>query len=233
FPDYFGHNWDAVYDCLTDLAGEDLSPAILAITAGNAFLQGMGAEWETGQRVFADAAVFWRERGRVLLVLLLADAPLPGTANLPPACLPQLATLGVERQITAADDRIRALNRAGEAAEALALGEALVRRFPDHPRASFVLAGVHDFQGREAEAAPLYQRALRLGLRGDDLQRSYVQYGSTLRNIGQYAEAVGVLREGQARYPDDVAIQAFLALALFSADRPAEALATALSVLTA
>lgn len=87
FPDYFGHNWDAAYDCLTDLAGGDLSPAVITITAGETFLHGMGAEWEKGHRVFTDAAAFWRAQGRLLLVLLVAGEPLPGISDVPPACL--------------------------------------------------------------------------------------------------------------------------------------------------
>jgi tetratricopeptide (TPR) repeat protein len=233
FPAYFGHNWDAAYDCLTDLASADAKPAVLFITHGAEFLAGMEADWATGERVFTDAAAFWQRGGRLLLVLLVSDTPLPGTPTLPPDCLEQVAPpADAEHEITVADERIRLLNRSGKFEDALQAACELVGRFPDNPHAHFVLAGTLDFQDREADAVPPYQRAWELGLAGDDVPRFYVQYGSTLRNVGQFGEAVRGLQEGRARFPENAAIQAFLALALFSAGRAAEALATALSIVT-
>jgi tetratricopeptide (TPR) repeat protein len=234
FPEYFGHNWDATYDCLTDLAGGDEQPAVVLITHGQQFLAGMSPEWKTAQRVFADTADFWQGRGRLFLVLLVSDTPLPEVDVLPPVCLKQvLSTVDAEQEITLADQRISTLNRAGQFEEALQIAQELVARFPDNPRAHFVLGGTFDFQDRELDAVLPYQRAWELGLSGDDVPRFYVQYGSTLRNVGQFDEAVRILREGRERFPENAAIQAFLALALFSAGRPADALATALAVLAA
>lgn len=233
FPDYFGHNWDAVYDCLTDLASADAQPAVLLITSGAQFVAGMGREWETGQRVFTDGIEFWQRGDRLLLVLLVSNFALSGVSELPPDCLEHVTPpLAEDEEITLADERISRLNRAGSFAEALQLGQELVARFPNNGRTHFLLGGAFDFQGHEVEAVAPYQRAWELGLSGDDIPKFYVQYGSTLRNIGQFDESVRVLQEGHARFPEDAAIQAFLALALFSAGRAAEALATALSIVT-
>jgi tetratricopeptide (TPR) repeat protein len=232
FPGYFGHNWDAAYDCLTDLANSGEQPSVLFIASGDQFLPGMGPEWTMGQRVFTDAAAFWQASGRLLLVLMVSDTDLPGVPALPPECLERIvAPVDADHEITLADEHIRTLNRSGNFEAALQESRQLVTRFPDNPRPHFVLAGTLDFQDREAEAVPPYQRAWELGLVGDDVSRFYVQYGSTLRNVGQFEEAVRVLQEGRARFPENAAIQAFLALALFSAGRAAEALATALSIL--
>ena len=231
FPDFFGHNWDAVYDCLTDLASADRRPVVLLISGGEAFLAGMGAEWTTGQRVFRDAAAFWQEGGRRLLMLLVSDAALTETPPLSQSCLEQvLSPPDAGYEISLADERIRMLNRAGRFDDALRLAQDLVTRFPANPRAHFVLGGTFDFQDRELDAVAPYQRAWKLGLTGDDVPRFYVQYGSTLRNVGQFAEAVRVLEEGKTRFPEYVPLQAFLALALFSAGRMAEALAAALTI---
>ena len=194
----------------------------------------MGSEWTAGQRVFADAASFWQDGGRLLLVLLVSNTSLPGIPTLPPACQEQVAPpMDADHEITLADDRIRTLNRAGRFEDALHIAQELAARYPENPRAHFILGGTFDYQDREADAVPPYQRAWGLGLVGDDVPRFYVQYGSTLRNVGQYDEAVRVLREGRARFPENAAIQAFLALALYSAGHAAEALATALSILAA
>lgn len=128
--------------------------------------------------------------------------------------------------------RIWELNREGHEAEALAVAEALVAAYPDHPRAQFEYAGALDYQGREAEAVASYRRAQELGLSGDDLPRLYVQLGSTLRNIGQKSEAETFLAEGHARFPYHAGIQAFHALALLSVGRCPEAVITLLDLVT-
>src|SRR3954447_15205759 len=87
-------------------------------------------------------------------------------------------------------DRIWALNRENRGNEALDLARSLVDRYPDDPRSHFEYAGVLDFQGREADAVAPYRRAQALGLSGEDLPRLYVQLGSTLRNVGETAEAL-------------------------------------------
>jgi tetratricopeptide (TPR) repeat protein len=84
---------------------------------------------------------------------------------------------------------------------------------------------VLDYQGRESEAVALYRRAQALGLAGDDRLRLYVQLGSTLRNVGETAEAVRFLNEGRERFPKHAAITAFYSLALLSSDRCREAVA--------
>jgi tetratricopeptide (TPR) repeat protein len=135
--------------------------------------------------------------------------------------------------LDAAIGQIEALNRAGKAEEALAAARALVDRDPNNPRAQFAYGGVLDAQGREAEAVAPYQRALVLGLAGDDLPRLYVQYGSTLRNLGKAWDAAHLLEEGLAHFPDYAPIRIFHALALVSAGCADEAAVELLDVILA
>ena len=104
-------------------------------------------------------------------------------------------------------------------------------RPPGDAAAAYEWASVHDFLGREGEAIPLYQRALDLGL--DDVRRpqALVQLASSLRNVGRAGDAVRMLEhlEGDGIVGD--APKAFLALALFDAGRPGDALRVALSAL--
>lgn len=93
----------------------------------------------------------------------------------------------------------------------------LFEEHPDDPRAAYEYASAFDFAGREAEAAPLYERALAGGLEPDIERQATIQYASTLRNLDRAAEAVDLLRAAAARYPGDAAVTAFLALALSSA----------------
>jgi Flp pilus assembly protein TadD len=99
----------------------------------------------------------------------------------------------------------------------------LAGQHPGDARALFEYAGALDFAGREAEAAPVYEQAFSAGLAGDDLRRGLIQYGSTLRNLGRFDEAVSVLRGADEQFPGHDSIVAFLALALTSAGRCEEA----------
>jgi len=101
----------------------------------------------------------------------------------------------------------------------------LARQYPGDASALFEYAGALDFAGREAEAAPAYEQAFSAGLDGDDLRRGLIQYGSTLRNLGRYGEAVSALRRADEQFPGNDSVAAFLALALTSAGRCHEAVA--------
>lgn len=70
-----------------------------------------------------------------------------------------------------------------------------------------------DRRGREAEAIPLYQRALKLGLQGQPLRDALVCLASSLREIGKSRAALTQLRRAQTRFPNDKVIHLFLALA--------------------
>lgn len=87
-------------------------------------------------------------------------------------------------------------------------------------KAWFELAGAYDYLGREAEALPCYEKVFDLGiemLSKDDHPRLYIQMGSTLRNLKQYERAVQLLKEGLEKFPNNQALEAFLALTEYSA----------------
>lgn len=100
--------------------------------------------------------------------------------------------------------------------------------------ALFELASSNDSTGREAQAAPLYRRALAVGLTGIRRRRAAIQLASTLRNLGHADEAVALLRAERERTSDDLddAVAAFLALALVDTGREREATALALDALS-
>jgi tetratricopeptide (TPR) repeat protein len=86
----------------------------------------------------------------------------------------------------------------------------------------------HDREGREREAIKLYDQAWKAGVPEGARKRFLVGYGSTLRNVGRAEDAVAILGEAVAAYPDYPALVAFLALALAEAGHPKAALATML-----
>mgnify|MGYP003434538287 FL=1 len=95
-------------------------------------------------------------------------------------------------------------------------------------RAAFELAGMYDSLGFEAEAGEEYERALELGLDEARHAQLAVQYGSTLRNLGRFDEAIAVLQDAPTHESTGSAPRVVLALALHSAGRKDEALQVAI-----
>jgi tetratricopeptide (TPR) repeat protein len=107
-------------------------------------------------------------------------------------------------------------------------------RGPDDARAEFERGGARDSAGRPAEAVALYRRALALGLDEEHRPQCVVQLASSLRNMGEYDDALDVIRAEQESFPDSSyadAISAVHALVLASAGRPAQGLSVALLAL--
>ena len=117
-------------------------------------------------------------------------------------------------------------------APTIAYFERLLAEHPDHPVLVLEVAGAYDTAGREDEAAVQYERAMVLGLEGDDLRRCLCQYGSTLRWLGRLDESVAVLEGARARFPQSDSVRVFLALTLAEAGRTEAAVAQLLTVIT-
>jgi tetratricopeptide (TPR) repeat protein len=100
----------------------------------------------------------------------------------------------------------------------------------DEARREYEVGGEHDSAGREEEAIAHYERALELGLDEELMPGLLLQYGSTLRNVGRLDDALAVLSDGVARYPDHAALRIFRAFALASAGRDREALVDVLNL---
>ena len=96
----------------------------------------------------------------------------------------------------------------------------------DPARAAFERAAAHDRAGREAEAIPDYEEALRLGLPDQVRQQALVGLGSSLRNVRRHRDAVEVLRGAVSEYPGHAGLRLFLALALWSGGDEREAFRT-------
>ena len=86
------------------------------------------------------------------------------------------------------------------------------------------LAYEADSAGREEEALVHYRRALELGVPAAELAPALLGFGSTLRNVGSVDESVSVLTEAVERFPEHAALRVFLAYALWTAGRQADAM---------
>ena len=99
--------------------------------------------------------------------------------------------------------------------------------------AAFERASAFDSTGHSDMAIPLYREALAGGLEGMRRRRATIQLASSLRNLGQAAESIALLRAEQRAGSDELddALSAFFALALADSGREREGLSLALTAL--
>jgi len=115
-----------------------------------------------------------------------------------------------------------------------AIDKLVAERDHNDPEALFEAAGARDYAGLEAEAEPLYRRALENGLDAALRPRAIIQLASTLRNLGQLDESIALLEQQLNAHPDDEwtgPTAAFLALALTSRGDPTLGASVALMAL--
>jgi hypothetical protein len=88
FPDYFGRNWDAVYDCLTDLSWLPAVGYVLVVDGFDHLAMNEPGQWDIGLKVLREACAFWRPLPRSMYALLCGPGELaPGVPPLPSTCL--------------------------------------------------------------------------------------------------------------------------------------------------
>jgi hypothetical protein len=88
FPDYFGRNWDAVYDCLTDFNWLPAAGYVLVLDGFDQLATNEPGQWAIGLKVLRQACAFWRPLPRPMYALLYGTSELaPGVPSLPAPCL--------------------------------------------------------------------------------------------------------------------------------------------------
>lgn len=90
----------------------------------------------------------------------------------------------------------------------------ILQEQPSNPQVHYQIAWTHDALGKEADAAPAYEKAIALGLEGEDLEGAYLGLGSTYRCLGDYKSSDRVLTRGRELFPENGALRAFHALTL-------------------
>jgi len=76
FPDYFGHNWDAFYECLTDLEQASGTGLVVVLRKASGFARAEPDEFATAVDALRDAANFWETGGGRLLAIVELEAPV-------------------------------------------------------------------------------------------------------------------------------------------------------------
>jgi RNAse (barnase) inhibitor barstar len=73
-PDYFGHNWDALHECMLDFAGRGVPGAIVHWRRGTELARRAPESVTTALEILEDAAAYWSASGRIFLVVVDRDS---------------------------------------------------------------------------------------------------------------------------------------------------------------
>jgi hypothetical protein len=85
FPPYFGRNWDALFDCLTDLAWLPAPGYAIVYDHPTPLIRHAPADWAVAQEIFRDAAAYWCAANKPFVILLRRTAGLtPAIPRLDP-----------------------------------------------------------------------------------------------------------------------------------------------------
>lgn len=79
FPAYYGHNWDALEECLLDLSWLPAPGYILLFNHPSRFVSTAPDEWTTARLILEEAVAHWHREGAPLFVIFRrAGLSLPG-----------------------------------------------------------------------------------------------------------------------------------------------------------
>lgn len=92
----------------------------------------------------------------------------------------------------------------------------LVELYPEDPTILFQCACSFDVMGEEAAAVPHYERAIALGLDGEDLEGALLGLGSTYRTLGEYEKSRNIFINGIKLYPTNNAMKVFYSMTLYN-----------------
>ena len=96
--------------------------------------------------------------------------------------------------------------------------------FPDDAQVNFQCAWIHDLLGLEREAIPFYEKAVQVGLSGEDLQGALLGMGSTYRCIGEYQKAKETFEHALEIFPNNYEFKVFLSMTYYNLNEHSKAM---------
>jgi RNAse (barnase) inhibitor barstar len=81
-PSHFGHNWDALEECLGDMEGVEGKGAVLYYDHIDGLLAAHPDQFETLVEIVRDAVEAWKEDGTAMVVILSGTKAPKGVAKL-------------------------------------------------------------------------------------------------------------------------------------------------------
>ena len=81
-PTSFGHNWDALEECLTDLEWVDAEGYVLYYDHIDGLLDAHPDQFETLVEILRDAVATWKQEGSAMIVLMSGSKAPKGVSKL-------------------------------------------------------------------------------------------------------------------------------------------------------
>ena len=81
FPDWFGRNWDAFFDCLTDLSWLPANGHVLVLLNTGEMRRAAPEAFDTARSIMQEAGGIWAKRGQTFRVII----DVPSTRARPPS----------------------------------------------------------------------------------------------------------------------------------------------------
>jgi len=88
-----------------------------------------------------------------------------------------------------------------------------------------------DSMEREIDALSKYEKALELGLSGEDLKGCYLGLGSTYRCVGEYKKSITLFDRAIKEFPSNNEYKVFKAMVLYNLENHQEAMNLLLNVI--
>lgn len=87
---------------------------------------------------------------------------------------------------------------------------------PNNAAVHLQIAWTHDALGKENDAVPSYEKAIDLGLQGEDLKDAFLGLGSTYRCLGEYQKSKNIFEKALVAFPKFRPFRVFLSLTLYN-----------------
>lgn len=113
-------------------------------------------------------------------------------------------------------DKVKILRAGGSFEKTMAHLSQVLQVQPNDPVVHLHIAWTHDALGKETDAIPAYEKAISLGLDGEDLKDAYLGLGSTYRTIGEYQKSKEIFQKALDTFPDYRPFRVFLSLTLYN-----------------
>lgn len=78
FPEYFGNNWDALADCLTDMSWHEAEGFVVVYKHFDALADHSPEDFAAALDIFRESADYWRNQGKAMFILFCGKGPRPG-----------------------------------------------------------------------------------------------------------------------------------------------------------
>ncbi|QJR16110.1 barstar family protein [Usitatibacter palustris] len=82
FPGHFGHNWDALEECLTDMDGIEGDGYVIYYDHIDGLMTAHPDQFETLVEICRDAVASWKEEGTAMVVLFSGSKAPKGVSKL-------------------------------------------------------------------------------------------------------------------------------------------------------